>query len=357
MSGLREILTRRIRSEGPMSVAEYMALCLTHPEHGYYMHRDPLGAGGDFVTAPEISQMFGELIGLGMAQYWTDLGSPDPFVLAELGPGRGTLMADALRAARAVPGFIEAARLVLIEASPALRAQQNRRLEAYRPGRADGMAALPELPLLLVANEFFDALPVRQFVRAETGWAERVIGLRQSEDALNFGLSPPARLETLEPAFAKTAPGEIVETCAGAAALAHEIGLHIERLGGLALIIDYGGEPGRGDSLQAVRGHRKVDPLATPGEADLTAHVDFAALAGALPAGAVASKPTPQGVFLERLGITARARDLASNLTGAALETHIAAHRRLTHPEEMGKLFKVMAITGSGAPVPPGTDP
>ncbi|ANT60640.1 ATP synthase subunit beta [Salipiger sp. CCB-MM3] len=353
MSALLPLLQARIAAEGPMTVAEYMTWCLLHPQHGYYTTRDPLGAKGDFTTAPEISQMFGELLGLALAQSWLDQGRPARFVLAELGPGRGTLMADALRAMRGVPGLLDAAELHLVEASPALRAEQAARLGDHAPVWHDSLADLPEAPLFLIANEFFDALPVRQFLRDGNGWRERVVGWH--EGALSFGLTDIAPQAALEHRLAGTQQGDLVETCAPAAALTQEIGRRIAAHGGAALLVDYGSWGSLGDTLQAVRAHQKTGPLDTPGDADLTAHVDFCALAAAA-APAQVSWLTAQGVFLERLGITERARALAAGLTGAALDTHIRAHRRLTHPDEMGSLFKVLGLYGPGTATPPGLD-
>ena len=352
MTPLADLLVRQIRATGPIAVAEYMSTCLMHPVHGYYATRQPLGAEGDFVTAPEISQMFGELVGLAIAQAWIDRGQPNAFVFAELGPGRGTLMADALRATAAVPGFHAAMRLVLVEGSRPLRAEQSARLERFRPLFADNLDALPGHPLFLVANELFDALPVRQFIRDSDLWRERLVGA--SETGLHFALSEAAPLAALESRLADTAPGDMVETSGPATALAAEIGSAITERGGIALIVDYGAERSLGDTLQALRGHRKEGPLDAPGEADLTAHVDFGALRDAAPCGV--SALTPQGVWLERLGITARAQALARGLDGAALGTHVAAHRRLTHPEEMGNLFKVMGLHDAAGP-PPGMEP
>ena len=351
MTALADLLLQRIRLSGPMTIADYMADCLLHPEHGYYTTRPPFGTEGDFITAPEISQMFGELLGLCLAQAWQDQGAPAAFVLAELGPGRGTLMADVLRATRGVPGFHAAAQVVLIEASPALRARQKATLAPYPVHWAEGIDALPEMPLFLLANEFFDALPIRQFQRHAEGWQERLVGERDGR--LAFGLSAATRMAALEHRLADTAPGEIVETCAPAQAIVEGIAARIDSHGGAALLIDYGDWHSRGDTLQALRRHAFADPLAEPGEADLTAHVDFEALARAA-APCAATGPVPQGVLLERLGITARAQALAGRMTGAALTAHIAAHRRLTHPEEMGQLFKALALHPRRAPPPPG---
>lgn len=352
MTPLAELLVRQIHATGPITVADYMSACLMHPVHGYYATRQPLGAEGDFVTAPEISQMFGELVGLAIAQAWIDRGRPNPFVFAELGPGRGTLMSDALRATAAVPGFHAAMRLVLVEGSGPLRAEQSARLGRFDPIFADGLAALPGHPLFLVANELFDALPVRQFIRDGDRWRERLVGA--DENGLHFALSEAAPLAALESRLADTGPGDMVETSGPATALAAELGSVIAEHGGVALIVDYGAERSLGDTLQALRRHRKEGPLDAPGEADLTAHVDFGALKAA--ASCHASALTPQGVWLERLGITARAQALARGLDGAALDAHVAAHRRLTHPEEMGNLFKVMGFHDAVGP-PPGLEP
>ena len=350
MTPLGDLIARRIAADGPITVADYMTDCLLHPAHGYYMTRDPLGAAGDFTTAPEISQIFGELIGLALAQAWIEQGRPAPFALAELGPGRGTLMADMLRASRAVPGFHDALRVHLVEASPALRARQAAALSGHDPAWHDSVEGLAGMPLFLVANEFFDALPVRQFLRANDAWRERVIGLR--DGALAFGLAAPAPFAALADRLADTAEGDLVELRAAADPVMAALGARIDAHGGAALIVDYGDWGSRGDTLQAVRGHDHVDPLAEPGAADLTAHVDFRALARS--AGVPVAGPVDQGVLLERLGATARARALARGLAGDALESHVAAHRRLTHPAEMGTLFKAIALHPPDTPPPPG---
>ncbi len=351
MTPLAELLARRIATTGPITVADYMAECLMHPAHGYYATRDPLGVAGDFTTAPEISQMFGECIGLCLVQSWLGQGAPPRFVLAELGPGRGTLMADILRAGRVAPGFSGGAQVHLVETSPALRAKQAAALPGREVAWHAGVATLPDGPLFVVANEFFDALPIRQFVRDPAGWRERLVGLRDGR--LAFGLSAPAGFGALGHRLDDTAPGEVVEICPPAGPIAAEIGRRIDAFGGAAIIVDYGGWRSRGDTLQAVRRHAAADPLAAPGEADLTAHVDFEALArAARPAAATAM--VPQGVLLERLGIAARAQVLGAGLAGAALDSHVAAHRRLTHPDEMGRVFQAIAFHKRGMPAPPG---
>ncbi|MBV2359765.1 SAM-dependent methyltransferase [Thalassococcus sp. CAU 1522] len=351
MTALLDLLKRQIAASGPVTVAEYMAQCLGHPEHGYYTSRDPLGADGDFTTAPEISQMFGELLGLCLAQSWLDQGAPAPFVLAELGPGRGTLMADILRATRSVPGFHDAMSLHLVETSPILRKSQAAALDAAHPCWHDTVGTLPDMPLFLVANEFFDALPVRQFVRDGPAWRERVVGVQ--DGALQVGLTDPTHLATLSHRVEDTRDGDIVETCATGTAIAHAIGARIADRGGVALIVDYGDWRSLGDTLQALQNHAPANPLAAPGMADLTAHVDFEALARAA-SPAAHSRLTTQGVFLERLGITQRAQALARGLRGPALNAHVSAHRRLTHPDEMGSVFKVLGLFPPGATLPPG---
>lgn len=355
MTPLARLLAARIAAEGPIGLDRYMADCLLHPEHGYYATRDPFGRAGDFITAPEISQMFGEMLGLCLAQVWLDQGRPAPFTLAEIGPGRGTLMADVARVIRSVPGMAEAARLHLIEASPTLRAVQCQMLAAHQVSWHDSVETLPGAPLFLLANEFFDALPIRQFLRTEAGWAERQVGLQG--ERLVPGLAPPTRFAALEHRLADTKPGDVVETCPAAAPILTGIARRITAHGGAALVIDYGHWRSLGDTFQAVKAHEYCDPFAAPGEADLTAHVAFEPLAAAARgAGAQASAMTAQGVLLERLGIAARAEALAAKLSGRALEAHRAAHRRLTHPEEMGQVFQSLAIFPATAPVPPGFD-
>ncbi|MCL3881253.1 SAM-dependent methyltransferase [Marivita sp. GX14005] len=355
MTALADILRAQIKTTGPMTVAQYMTACLLHPEHGYYTTREPLGVQGDFTTAPEISQMFGELVGLCLAQSWLDQGAPPVFALAELGPGRGTLMADMLRATRQVPGFHAAMRLHLVEASPRMREIQARALRGVDPQWHDTPDRLPEnLPLFAVSNEFFDALPIRQFQRDKAGWREVMIGLG-ADGGLQMGLSDAAPIASLDHRLEDTEIGAMVETCAQGGVVMDTLASRIAAHGGAALVIDYGDWRSRGDTFQAVQAHRPVDPLAAPGCADLTAHVDFEALATAAQhAGCAVSKLQTQGAFLENLGITARAQTLARTLEGSSLDSHIAAHRRLTHPEEMGSLFKVLAVHAADAPPPPG---
>ncbi|MEM1352520.1 MAG: SAM-dependent methyltransferase [Pseudomonadota bacterium] len=349
---LKDVILRRIRAQGPLTISEYMETCLLHPEHGYYTTRDPLGRSGDFVTAPEISQMFGELIGLCLAQSWLDQKCPAPFTLAELGPGHGTLMADILRATAQVPGFVESAEIHLVEASERMREQQRDNLQDYAFDFANDVESLPNQPLIFVANEFFDALPIRQFQRTALGWREKQVGL--TGDNLIVGLGPEADLDSLSNRKIDTRTGDIVEVATRSGHIVQKLGACIAQHGGAGLIIDYGDWRSLGDTLQAVQNHATTDLLDAPGAADLTAHVDFEMLA--LASGCAYSRLTPQGVFLERLGITMRAKALAARLEGLALDQHIVAHRRLTHPEEMGNLFKVLGLFPRGAQPPAGLE-
>jgi SAM-dependent MidA family methyltransferase len=321
-----------------------MALCLGHPQHGYYTTRDPLGAAGDFTTAPEISQMFGEMIGLWLAQVWVDAGRPAPFRLVELGPGRGTLMADALRAARAAPGFVQAADLWLVETSPTLRAAQARRLPHAQ--WVDRLEAVPAGPCLLVANEFLDALPVRQFIASAQGWREKRVGL--GPEGLVWGLSPAL------PGGSDAPEGAWCEESALAEAIAGQIAARIGAEGGAALIVDYGylaAERPPGFTLQALWGHAPADPLEAPGQADLTWLIDFDRLAETFKPLATAS--APQGAYLTRLGIGERAAQLAAAGPGEA-DAVADALERLTGADRMGTLFKALAAWPEGQPAPPG---
>ena len=349
MTAAADRLAARIRAEGPLTVADFMHECLAHPDQGYYATRDPLGAAGDFTTAPEISQMFGEMAGVWLAAVWKAMGAPEPVRLVELGPGRGTLLADALRAGRSA-GLSAAADVWLVETSPALRAVQGDRVPRAR--WASTLAEVPEGPLLLVANEFFDALPVRAFLLGPEGWRERLLGLEGGR--LAWGLSP-ALPEAVAPRPAGAVPPghDWVESCPALEPLAGEIARRLGAQGGAALIVDYGFTRDRppGPTLQAVRGHARVDPLEAPGECDLTWLVDFAALARALDG--LATAVTTQGAFLAGMGIGARAEALARARPEAA-GTVADALERLTAPDGMGGLFKVLAAWPSGAAHPPG---
>ncbi len=337
-------LAAEIATEGPIDVAAFMTRCLHDPLDGYYATRPALGERGDFITAPLISQMFGELIGLWLIETWRGLGAPVRCVLAEAGPGDGTLMADILRASRVVPAFRDAVEVWLIEASAPMTALQAERLGDASPRWAASLDDLPaDAPLLLVANEFLDCLPARQFQRTAAGWAERVVGLDEA-GRLAFGLRPAAA----QPADAPI--GTIVERSPAQEAFATDLAGRLARQGGAALLIDYGpGAPGCGDTLQALAGHCKVDVLQSAGAADLTVHADFPAVLGAARTARVSAALLDQGEFLRRLGIEARAAALTRARPDRA-ETIARQLDRLTATEQMGALFKAAAIWSGPAP-------
>lgn len=338
-----------IRADGPISVAEYMRIALTGRADSYYMRGEAFGAAGDFVTAPEISQIFGELIGLWCVDTWRQLGEPERFSLVELGPGRGTLMKDALRAARVAPGFLRAASIALVEASPTLRRRQHQALlgaPVASIGWLDGFEALgaDAGPVIVVANEFFDALPIRQFVRIDGRWAERHVGLNDSGD-LVFGAAPDAIDAALVPARLRDAAnGSVVELAPARSAAAHHIGERLRNATGAVLVIDYGyAGPAAGDTLQAVKRHVYADVLEEPGAADVTSHVDFGALGEAFDGGGAAVAPlVDQGMFLSRIGAEARVAALKQSANESQARQLELAHQRLTGAQAMGSLFKVL---------------
>ncbi len=360
MTALEAILREMILESGPISLERYMALALGHPVHGYYRTKVAIGAEGDFITAPEISQMFGELIGLWCVEVWRLMGAPASFHLVELGPGRGTLMSDALRAARIAPDFLAALDVHLVEISLPLRERQRAALEGrgFKVAWHASVSEIPPGPAIIIANEFFDALPVRHYLHRDGGWRERLVGLDE-EGRLTFGLG--AAHETA--IAAQGEPDDILEVGVAALRLMTQLGVRIVTQGGALLAIDYGySEPARGETLQAVRGHKFVDPLADPGEADLTAHVNFTALARAAKgAGAAVHGPLPQGQFLTRLGIFERAAILER---GATPEQAAAINKALDRlagegpgfdvATDMARLFKVIAVTQREFDAPPG---
>jgi NADH dehydrogenase [ubiquinone] 1 alpha subcomplex assembly factor 7 len=356
---LSDLLRRRIAATGPMTVADFMTEALGHPEHGYYTQREPFGPKGDFVTAPEISQIFGELIGAWCVHQWVQMGAPASFNLVELGPGRGTLMADLLRtASKLSPAFRDAADLRLVETSPRLRDLQARALGGARPHWHDSLNAVPEGPLLCIANEFFDALPIRQFVRTSVGWAERLVDIDPSGERLRFvaGGAQPAASFFIPADLLSAPPGSIVEISPVSWTLAHDLAERVAVYGGTALIIDYGSvESGIGDTLQAVRAHRYAPVLENAGEADLTAHVDFAMLTqAALEAGGAVHGPVTQAEFLAGLGIRERAAILRQKASPEQHDAIEAAVARLIDEDQMGSLFKVLALTPAESPRPAG---
>ena len=365
-TGPAALLRERIAAAGPLSVADYMAAALDHPDFGYYATRDPLGRGGDFVTAPEISQIFGELLGAWCVAVWQAMGAPAPVRLVELGPGCGTLLADAWRAwRRTARDLTGAARLHLVETSPRLRARQQDELSRLEPAPVAAwhlrFAEIPPGPVILIANEFFDALPIRQYVCRGDRWRERLVGLAEDGAGFAFVDGNVVGTSVLHALAALPEPGDgaIFELCPAAEALAGEIGARLARDGGGALIVDYGHRhSAAGETLQAVRAHRFADPLVGPGDADLSHHVDFERLAtAAVAAGARAIGPVPQGLFLGRLGIAARAEALAAAAASPAQAEAIAgAARRLVHPGRMGVLFKALALVHPDLPPPPGME-
>ncbi len=343
-------IRRLIARAGPMPVSEYMSLCLADPRHGYYITHDPIGSAGDFTTAPEISQIFGELIGLWAAATWRQMGAPENVRLVELGPGRGTMMRDALRAAAVVPGFHNALVVHMVEISPALQARQRRTLDQAGVPMLwhSSFEEVPPGPLIVLANEFFDALPIHQAVKQDDGWHERMVDV-DGVGNFAFTIGPdaiPLFDKAVPPALREALEGDIFEWRPDRPAL--ELGRRIVREKGAALVIDYGhATSALGDTLQAVGAHSFADPLATPGMIDLTAHVDFEALAQAAESiGANAHGPLDQGEFLWRLGLEMRASSLKRHATQSQIYDIDAAVTRLTAGgrDGMGRLFKVLAL-------------
>lgn len=362
MSALTDIVRRRIAEDGPLTVAQYMALALGHPVHGYYRANDPLGVAGDFTTAPEISQMFGELLGLWCAEVWQRLGQPQTLRLVELGPGRGTLMRDALRAARVLPAFHDALSVHLVETSPVLRERQRQLLAHAGPPLAwhERLQEVPAGPMLILANEFFDALPVHQFQRGTEGWHERLVDWDPAAGCLTFTVEAAvsSRAESMlpVPVRSKSQAGAIAECRPAATAWIQAMAERFLHWGGAALVIDYGhGQSAAGDTVQGVRDHAYHSVLDAPGSADLSAHVDFAAmLQSARDAGLAAQGPMDQGAFLAALGIGQRADMLARKASEAQRQDIVAALHRLTAGDRMGRLFKVVCLADPRlAPLPP----
>ena len=352
---LAQRLAREIALTGPMTIADYVTRCLHDPQDGYYATRPSIGATGDFITAPMISQMFGELIGLWAVETWERLGAPERIRLVEVGPGDGTLMADALRAARLAPDFLQAVDLILIEPSPPLRAAQARMLadsDVHPRWVSDLGKVETDAPVILIANEVLDCLPARQFVKTEDGWAERRVGVTD-EGALTFGLVAISG-GFKRPDFL-VEPGQIVEISDQQAAFGRDVATLIKATSGAALLIDYGrSRPEAGDTLQGLRRHQKVDPLDAPGQTDLTQWADFpTVLDAAVRAGADVTGCMGQGEFLQLLGIEARADRLKDGRPEAApvIDRQLT---RLTADDQMGSLFKVCAIFSPRTLIVPG---
>jgi NADH dehydrogenase [ubiquinone] 1 alpha subcomplex assembly factor 7 len=349
-SPLQSEIKKLIKSSGPMPVWRYMELCLMHPEHGYYVSRDPLGREGDFTTAPEVSQMFGELLGLWAASVWKAIGSPTPLRLIELGPGRGTMMADALRALRVLPPLYQTLSVHMVEINPVLIGKQQETLSGVRSiAWHDSIDEVPEGPAIILANEYFDVLPIHQAVKRETGWHERVVEL-DPNGKLVFSSAPEPlpRFEVLLPPLIRAAPvGAVFEWRPDAEIM--KIATRVRDQDGAALIIDYGHvRSDAGDTFQAIARHSFTDPLKAPGQADVTAHVDFQALSRA--AGDLDARvhgPVTQGEFLTRLGIETRALTLMAKAGPEVSEDVSSALKRLTGGGRggMGSMFKVLGIS------------
>jgi len=347
---LQSEIKKLIKSSGPMPVWRYMELCLMHPQHGYYLSRDPLGREGDFTTAPEVSQMFGELLGLWAASVWKAIGSPPLLRLIELGPGRGTMMADALRALRVLPPLYQALSIHLVEVNPVLREKQRATLSGPREvSWHDTIDDVPDGPAIILANEYFDVLPIHQAVKRETGWHERTVEVDDG-GKLAFGVAtePIPRFEVLLSPLVRAAPlGAVFEWRPDAEIM--KITSRVRDQDGAALIVDYGHvRSDVGDTFQAIARHTFADPLKNPGQADVTAHVDFQALVRAADdLGARVHGPATQGEFLKRLGIETRATTLMAKASPEVAEDIAAAMQRLVGGGRggMGQMFKVLAVS------------
>ena len=352
MNRLARRIAATIAASGPISVADYMATCLFDPQDGYYATREPFGVAGDFTTAPEISQMFGEIVAVFLLSAWRGAGSPSPLALAEIGPGRGTLMQDMLRTlARVSPDLLQGATVALVESSPRLTEVQRKTLSAAaaQPEWHDRIGTLAKQPLFIVGNELFDAIPTRQYVKTPSGWHERMVAL-DADGRLVFVAGPGAPDPSLLPPGWKSAPeNAIAEIAPTRSALIDEIAARIAKSGGVGLFIDYGhAESGLGDTLQAVRAHAYDGVLDHPGEADLTSHVDFAALASEARRHGLETGLLTQGDFLLRMGLLERAGRLGQNAAEPQRDAIRAAVERLAGPEQMGRLFKVLCIAPRG---------
>lgn len=352
---LLTIIKDKIASEGSLSISDYMELCLAHPEYGYYTTRDPLGATGDFTTSPEISQIFGELIGLWCAAVWQQMGS-EACGLVELGPGRGTLMADALRASKSLPEFHASLTVHMVETSPKLANTQYHNVRDMHPHIEwlDTVEQLPKKPLIIIANEFFDALPIKQFVKTENGMQERKVTWNETNAQLEYCIQPAGL--SLAKGDDGLQEGQIIESAPLARSIMHILATHLATYGGAALVIDYGysGVP-HGDTLQAVKSHGFASILGNPGEADLTAHVDFSSLMEVAKEQKLNTYGTiTQGEFLRKLGAEIRAQLLIRHANEEQQNVILSGLHRLMAPEQMGELFKVIAITSGSHIMPAG---
>ncbi len=348
MSQLEPIIRDLIEAEGPISLARYMQLALQHPQYGYYVSGDPLGEAGDFTTSPEISQMFGEMVGLWCAEVWRLMGCPSRFALLEMGPGRGTLMQDALRATQKVEGFHEAMQLHLLESNATLKEAQAKRLGDFSPRFIGDLSFLPPLPLIAVANEFFDAMPVHQYIKTLQGWRERLVGIEGGKFVFVHGGEPVPLPLPDGLSFYEISPQAV--------GFAQDVARAVAQHGGGALIVDYGyAQPAGHDTLQAVLRHAAAPVLESPGEIDITAHVDFAALRlAAEKQGAKASRIVTQGEFLRAMGIELRAAQLKRSASDIQAQDIDSGLRRLTDSSQMGVLFKALAFVSKNLHEMPG---
>jgi NADH dehydrogenase [ubiquinone] 1 alpha subcomplex assembly factor 7 len=349
---LRSLIAGRALQQGALPVADYMALVLGHPEDGYYMAGNPFGAAGDFTTAPEISQMFGEMIGAWLVDLWLQMGRPEKVNLVELGPGRGTLASDILRTLSVWPDFREAVTLHLVENSPKLREVQAKALKGYSVEWHDSFGDVPDGFCFVVANEFFDALPVYQFIKELDGWKERRIGYDVEKDIFYFTAAPlDLDIDSIMPEeFLQAPEGSIFEISPASMSIVEDIAKKIAAQGGSALLIDYGhASPGLGDTLQAVSRHQYADPLQNPGANDITAHVDFGTLKTVAEPWVQVSGPVTQGQFLSGVGIHVRAERLCEAAGERQKRDIMSGLDRLVSPDKMGRLFKVMAFTPKGS--------
>lgn len=353
-------LVQMIDAQGPLPLDQYMEVVLNDPEHGYYATRDPFGVAGDFITAPEISQIFGELLGLWAIDYWQKMGCPKNIHLVEIGPGRGTLMQDALKAARSVPDFLTNVRVDLVETSPSLRKIQKKTLSRFtgEMNWHDTVDTLPDAPCIILTNEFFDALPIKQFVyqaNVRKRWHEKYV--HHEKNKLTYCLLPVSDTNMPDLSlYPKIDAGQVIEQCPTAVNIVTKLGKHLTEYGGCLLTIDYGyAQAAAGDSFQALEKHKPVDPLARPGCADLTAHVNFAQLVEtSRKAGLKATSIVTQRAFLKALGADYRFEALMQNATQAQQIDLAAARDRLMSTDQMGVLFKALALFSANQPAPIG---
>jgi NADH dehydrogenase [ubiquinone] 1 alpha subcomplex assembly factor 7 len=357
---LLEIIKAKIRESGPMDIGTYMELCLGHPEHGYYMTRDPFGVDGDFTTAPEVSQLFGEMIGAWLADLWIKMGSPPEVLLVECGPGRGTLMADIMRATKGVPGFHDAVKIYLMEMSPALRKAQSQKLGIYDPHWIDDLSGLPAwVPVLLVANEFLDALPIRQMERKGGQWFERRVSIGADDKLCLDSFDVDSSTLSMAPKSVSMNGGEgVFETSQSLNQYIKSVDILLKKQKGAALFVDYGHmRSAFGDTLQCVKSHRFANLFDTPGFCDITAHVDFENIANiALADGVSVHGPVTQRAFLQSLGVEERAERLWAVANEAQKESINTGLFRLIDTDEMGSLFKVIALCHDSLIRPEGFD-